>query len=79
MGKSLYIQNLAQKLEKSLQHDGVHVIIPLHGPDVTPDSVLKLFARHMDNPICCIYHLDISPNVRRISLDLPIHNYYTKF
>ncbi len=58
MGKSLYIKHLAEK------HAGIlHVIIPIHGPVVTPDTVVELFDEHAKNDTCCIYHIDIAPNV----------------
>lgn len=58
MGKSLYIEHLAKK-----QAGIHHVIIPIHGPDVTPDSVLELFNKHAKTDTCSIYHIDIAPNV----------------
>lgn len=64
MGKSLYIQRLADKLhEKHPESDIVHVTIPLHGPLVTPDVVVELFKDHFQKSSCCIYHIDIAPNV----------------
>ena len=66
MGKSLYIKRLTENLQKNLhleQSDCVHVTIPLHGPVVTPDTVLELFKDHVDKSTCCIYHIDIAPNV----------------
>ncbi len=65
MGKSLYIQRLAESLKQNLNRSsGVHhVTIPLHGPVITPDTVLEFFKDNMKNPTCCIYHIDIAPNV----------------
>ena len=66
MGKSLYIKRLTENLQEYLQleqSDWVHVTIPLHGPVVTPDTVLELFKDHMDKSTCYIYHIDIAPNV----------------
>ena len=64
MGKSLYIQRLAEDLRRILrQQEVAHVTIPLHGPAVTPDTVLELFKDHFKRPTCCIYHIDIAPNV----------------
>ena len=64
MGKSLYIQRLAETLKsRGPGQFGAHVTLPLHGPVVTPDTVLDLFKDHMKNPTCCIYHIDIAPNV----------------
>ena len=66
MGKSLYIKRLAQDLAVNLSRteEAVHVTVPLHGPLVTPDTVLRLFKDHFKNQTCCIYHIDISPSVR---------------
>lgn len=65
MGKSLYVQRLAEKLQSSLNTtEPMHVTIPLHGPVVSSDTVLELFKDHMKRPTCCIYHIDIAPNVR---------------
>ena len=64
MGKSMYIQRLAEDLRRILrQQEVAHVTIPLHGPAVTPDTVLELFKDHFKRPTCCIYHIDIAPNV----------------
>ena len=69
MGKSLYIKHLADNLKLKLHHSAsiVHVTIPIHGPVVTPDTVLELFKYHARNPTCCIYHVDVAPNVRIIA------------
>ena len=64
MGKSLYIKFLAEKLAEKQPNSGVvHVTIPLHGPVVSPDTVLELFKDHLEKPSCCIYHIDIAPSV----------------
>ena len=64
MGKSLYIKFLAEKLAEKQPNSGVvHVTIPLHGPVVSPDTVLELFKDHLEKPPCCIYHIDIAPSV----------------
>ena len=64
MGKSLYIKNLAKNLQQILkQTAAAHVTIPLHGPEVTPDTVLELFQDHLRKSSSCIYHVDIAPNV----------------
>ena len=65
MGKSLYIQRLARdlKLNWMQSNDVHHVTVPLHGPVVKPDTVLEFFKDNMKNPTCCIYHIDIAPNV----------------
>ncbi len=66
MGKSLYIQRLANELGRRKRRKSpavVHVTIPLHGPVVTPDTLLELFQQHLERPTCCIYHIDIAPSV----------------
>ena len=62
MGKSLYITALAEKLKNENPECDL-ITIPLHGPVVTPDIVLELFKDHFEKPTCCIYHIDIAPNV----------------
>ena len=70
MGKSLYIQRLKEKLETKTQQGPHRVIIPVHGPKVTFDSIvqalkypfLKMTDQDSEQPI--IFHLDISPSVR---------------
>ena len=65
MGKSLYIKRLAENLKFNLKcsDDAIHVTVPLHGPVVTADTLLELFKDHTKNQSCCIYHIDIAPNV----------------
>ena len=64
MGKSLYIQRLAEDLKERLEQTEVScVTIPLHGPVITPDTVLELFQNHFKKPSCYIYHIDIAPSV----------------
>ena len=67
MGKSLYIQRLAENLARNSNQPklAIHITIPLHGPRVTPDTVLELFKDHFRNQSCCIYHIDIAPNVSK--------------
>ena len=69
MGKSLYVQRLAEKLQKQLKtSEPVHVTVPLHGPVVTPDTVLDLFKEHWKKPTSYIYHIDVASNVRFLSI-----------
>ncbi len=65
MGKSLFVQRLAENLSLYRKHlsDRVLVTIPIHGPVVTQDVILDFLTKHMNNPTCCIYHIDISPSV----------------
>ena len=72
MGKSLYVRRLAEKLKQRLKQTEVsHVTIPLHGPVITPETVLELFQGHLKKPSCCIYHIDISPSVSLQLLNYP--------
>ena len=85
MGKSLYIQRLEEKLEAKTQHGPHRVIIPVHGPKVTFDSIVqalkypfeKTTNQDIDHGI--IFHLDISPSVRIfnsvIDIIFAIHRY----
>ncbi len=65
MGKSLFVQRLAENLSQNLKYlsDCVLITIPIHGPVVTQDVVLDFLTKHMNKPTCCIYHIDISPSV----------------
>ena len=64
MGKSLFIQRMAEKLKIVSKTETVHVTIPIHGPIVTSDDVLTFLKEHYKNNKCMIYHFDIAPSVR---------------
>ena len=65
MGKSLYIQRMAEKLRIRIGvENGAHIIIPIHGPVVTADMLLDLFEEGLNKDLCTLYHIDIAPNVR---------------
>ena len=49
--------------------------IPIHGPIVTPDTVLDLLAKHIDRDECTIYHIDVAPSVSLHSSIYYIYNY----
>ena len=62
MGKSLFITRMAEQLWK--QEQGTVIItIPIHGPDVTNDTVMECLESHQDNSYCAILHFDIAPSV----------------
>ena len=64
MGKSLYIKHRTEELLKSASTDGPHeVIVPIHGPTVTPDTVVGTLMPHIEKNFSVIFHLDIAPNV----------------
>ena len=62
MGKSLYIKRMAELLQKQTGVRAVTVTIPIHGPVVTPDTVIEFLKNHM-NTFNCIFHFDIAPGV----------------
>ena len=62
MGKSLYISRMAEKLDRKGKESN-HVIIPIHGPKVTSDLVLKSLQEYYGRAENKIYHFDIAPNV----------------
>ena len=70
MGKSLYIQRLKEKLESKSQQELCYVVIPVHGPKVTFDSIVQALKHpfekttDQDRDYGIIFHLDISPSVR---------------
>ena len=65
MGKSLYINRLAQKLgtKAKVAAANVKVVIPIHGPVVNPDVLLTFLREHYKDDRCKLYHFDISPSV----------------
>ena len=66
MGKSLYIRRMAEQLEMvtEAEFEECQVVIPIHGPVVTPDVVLKFLKEHYRKNKCVIYHFDTAPSVR---------------
>eukprot|EP00731_Ephydatia_muelleri_P024235 Em0016g506a len=66
MGKSLYIRKMATKLEQMNGSTLSRVTIPIHGPIVTPDTVLKFLQKCIGTPFnSTIVHFDVSPKVLR--------------
>lgn len=63
MGKSLYIKYRAEALRVKAPNTDIHVIIPIHGPVVTSDTLMNSLIKHMERSPCTIYHLDIAPRV----------------
>ena len=71
MGKSLYIQRLTEELDTKTDQQGPHhVIIPVHGPKVTFDTIVQALKHpfekmtNQDSGQAIIFHIDISPSVR---------------
>ena len=85
MGKSLYVNRLTSKLEEMLNQSDIKqsdvtyplcVTIPVHGPTVNFDAVMKSLQRDpncddLEHSSPQIFHFDIASSVR-ISL-LPCH------
>ena len=59
MGKSLFITRLADKLNRG----STHVTIPIHGPEVTPDTVMEFLKDHVEDATSTIFHFDVAPTV----------------
>lgn len=62
MGKSLYVSRMAEKLDQEGEESN-HVTIPIHGPQVTSDLVLKSLQKYYGRAEGKIYHFDVAPNV----------------
>lgn len=72
MGKSLYVKRLTRKLEKKLKLPMTYqlcVTIPIHGPNVDLDIVMKSLQQHANpvDPPPQIFHFDIAQTVRFIA------------
>lgn len=65
MGKSLFVQRMAEQLGviNRSSATAVQVVLPIHGPIVTSDVVLKFLKEHYMDDKCKIYHFDIAPSV----------------
>ena len=63
MGKSLYIKRLREALETNTRCRPVEVVVPIHGPIVTADTVVEALMEYFGNTQATIFHLDIAPNV----------------
>ena len=63
MGKSFYIQEMAKTLRKQAMKTCYNYTIPIHGPEVTPDTVMEFLSEHLQDPSRSMYHLDISSDV----------------
>ena len=63
MGKTLFVNRMADKLRQLKMQGTVLVTIPIHGPQVTTDSVMQYLVNHQDSSYCTILHFDISPSV----------------
>lgn len=63
MGKSFFVQQVAQKITKTMGRTSSSCTIPIHGPEVTPDTLMDFLIQHLQDPYCSMYHLDIASSV----------------
>jgi hypothetical protein len=63
MGKSFCVKQLAQQLTTTMGRTSATCTIPIHGPEVTADTVMDFLINHLQDPCCSMYHLDIASNV----------------
>ena len=74
MGKSLYVKRMTERLKKKFIKVSVTyplcVTIPIHGPNVDCDEVMKCLLRHANpvEPLPQIFHFDVAPSVRILIL-----------
>ena len=73
MGKSLYVSRLTEKLKEKLNESNqsvtysLRVTIPVHGPTVNYDEIMKSLQQHSSNFADLppqIFHFDIASSVR---------------
>ena len=69
MGKSLYIKRMTKTLKKKFKSPIKHppcVTIPIHGPNVDFDEVMRSLLRYANprDPFPQIFHFDVAPSVR---------------
>ena len=60
-GKSLYIKHLSDKIKGDIPNK--HVIIPIHSPYVSNDSIVTSLLHHQSTVTPQLIHFDISPSV----------------
>ena len=66
MGKTLFIKRMKEDLKTRILQPFCIVRVPVHGPRVTNDSIVKLLKKSFQNKSrnqAVIFHLDISPSV----------------
>ena len=68
MGKSLYIRRMSESLCSLTSSSNDCITIPVHGPRVTPDSIMALLKDHVANSTGTIFHIDVSPSVSYVNL-----------
>ena len=81
MGKSLYVKRMTETLEKKFKTPVTFplcVTIPIHGPNVVFDKVMKSLLCHANpmDPLPQIFHFDVAPSVRQLEVHLIIVAYF---
>lgn len=79
MGKSLFIQRMAEKLASGKDPHSVCVTIAIHGPHVSPSVVLHYLKGHYNDKWPMIFHFDIAPSVSELECYVrqsSVENYY---
>ena len=63
MGKSLYVKRMAEQLQSKTSKETACVTIPIHGPTVSPDTVIEFLKEYFTDSHYIIFHFDIAPIV----------------
>ena len=63
LGKSLYIQRMRESFPGSRC-----IILPIHGPVVTADTLMQQLKKHFPVPEFAIFHIDIAPSVSNFTV-----------
>ena len=80
MGKSLYVERLAETLQKECRVKSQRVIIPIHGPVVNADTVMASLCSHVieKTPVAQIIHFDIAPSVSNLIIFILYYHMYNR-
>ena len=67
MGKSLYVKRMTERLKERFKIPVTYplcVTIPIHGPNVDFDEVMKSLLHHANpvEPLPQIFHFDVAPS-----------------
>ena len=73
MGKSLYVRRMTKMLKEKLKEQVTYplcVTIPIHGPNIDFDKVMKSLLHHANpiEPFSQIFHFDVAPSVRLLHI-----------
>lgn len=81
MGKSLYVKRMTETLKEKFKTPvsfPLCVTIPIHGPNVDFDKVMKCLLCHANpmDPLPQIFHFDVAPSVSQLEVQLIIIPYF---